>query len=327
MSNGNHRRIWIHRSLALLLCAAGVWMLWSRWQRGAHSPSEQSLERAAQIIDAEFRHGDAIAFAPEWLATDRWRFESLWRDHDSSLTKAWVPSALEDRWELADFSRLWLLSAYDESSESYPHLSLAVRDEPLGSNMRLRLFEMPKEQILFAFGQHLDQAKMVRIGPKAGQQIRCRVLGSRQSCGPKWWHDVYVKMQQVAGSRRRCIFVQPHPDGAVVKMTWKDLPAAQRLEGRLGNRLWAVRHPEGSPVHFRVRVGRTLRHEQTLAIDDVRWHRWQINLSPQERTQPVTFEFSAKEVAWRQLCFDVRLMGAAKPGPSAAGTPQARQSP
>ena len=315
------RSQWLNREMWVLLVVAAGWMTANRWQRGRQSPNDQTMQQVERIVSAEVRPGDAVTFAPSWLASQRWRLERSWSAAGADFTTSWVPSALDDPFELDGFKRLWALTAYDAGGA--PEVGVALRDERLKGGLRLQLFELPRSQTVYDFKAHISDAKMVRVGPKPKQLINCRVVGRRQICGPKWWHEVYVKLQEAGGGRHRCVFVQPHPDGATVKMTWSKLPLAKVLEGRLGNRLWAVRHREGTPVTFRVRVGRRVRHEETLAIDDNTWHRWRVELTEAERAKPVTLEFQAKQVAWRQLCFDARLSGAVE-GSAEQGAPRDR---
>ncbi len=263
---------------------------------------------AAEIISKELRKGDGFAVAPQWSGAERHRFAHVWASKGLDFLSAWVPGEPLDRWDADGHKRLWLLTTHDAK----PDLSAfgtELRAEVLGPGMRLRLLRLPPSETVLDLQKRLLDADVRRVGPKRGQEQRCRAAGDKQRCGGEWWRDLFVGLNEVGNSRRRCIFAQPHPDGAVLKVRWDELPAAQAVAGRVGNRLWAVRHEEGSPVRFAVRVGDTIRHEQTLAPADFGWHAWRVPLAARERGLPVTLELSAASATWRQVCFDARLVG------------------
>jgi hypothetical protein len=113
----------------------------------------------------------------------------------------------------------------------------------------------------------------------------------------------------VGNTRRDCIYLHPPSDKGAVRLTVPSSGAA-KVEVRVGNRLWAVRHgEEGTPVRFRVLVGGETRRELTLPTADFAWHALSTELLAADLNKPVTFEAYAAKEAWRELCFEARLVG------------------
>ncbi len=95
----------------------------------------------------------------------------------------------------------------------------------------------------------------------------------------------------------------------MTRLSWANVPDARVLEGRFGNRLWAVRREVGSDVELRVIVGDRVRYELRLERGDFNWYGFRIDLDPGERGRPIAFELRADDPTWRQTCLDAKLLG------------------
>ncbi|MCO4760425.1 MAG: hypothetical protein KC502_02900 [Myxococcales bacterium] len=313
-SSASARPTWLARLGAWLLLgcvvASALWFVVQRYQRGAASPQTAHLEAAVAIVDAELRKDDAIAFLPSWTAAQRWRFEALWKKRDLDFVRAWMPGDPIDPWDADGFARLWVLTTHNHHAD-LTHVGRQLRAEQLGGGMRLLLFALAPSATRFDFQAQLGKADVRRIGPKPGVQERCRHVGDSQKCKGDWWTSISAAMHEVGNTRRRCLFVQPHPAGATLRLRWPIVPGGDAIVGRVGNQLWAVRYDEGSDVRFSVRVGGKIVHTQLIARGDFRWHRWRVPLGPDDQEKSVALEFAAADPTWRQLCVDARVVGKA----------------
>ncbi len=298
---------------ALLLLAAVVWTVGHERYRAGITPQDGALSAAAAIVDAELEPGDGMAFAPSWSATQRWRMARIYSDHAidfaTSASLAWPI----EPWDLHNFQRLWILASHGRGDQlDVTRLGTLLRNEELGDGVSLLLVDLPDSGTIFDFLDLLEAATMERIGGD-GAVERCRARGGKQNCRGEWWRDVYADWNEVGGTRHRCMFIQPHPGGGLTRLSWADVPVGDVVAGRFGNRLWAVRHEEGSEVELRVVVGNRVRMELRLQPSDYRYHAFRIDLAPAERGLPVAFEIRAEDHTWRQTCLDARLLKAGAP--------------
>lgn len=312
------------RATALVVVVLLGVAVWS-WRGGARAdaalPTAEALEAAAALVDADLRPGDGIAFLPSWAALERWRFDAVFRAHGLDLASAWVPSDPMDAWDVDGLARLWVVRAGALQRQEPALPGREQLRKQAGGGLEVRLLELPATDTVYDLRARLGDAEVARLGPRAGERQRCRWEGSRHVCDGAWWTDVFADVHEVGSTRRRCVFVQPHPSGATLQVRWATPPAARALELRYGNRLWAVRNDKGSEVAVRVRVGAAIRHELIVPRGDFSWHAARIELSGADHGAPIALEFSAADSAWRQGCFDARLVGRLPGAASPTGAP------
>ena len=300
--------VWLSLALASVIGAV-VWSIAAEVRRGALVPSDGALAAAAAIVNAELEQGDAIAFAPAWSASQRWRMARIFDHHAIDFDAAAIISDPVTPWEVDGFQRLWILTTHDHAAKvDVAALGTELRHEELGDGVALLLIDLPRSATVFDFRQILEAAVLERVTAD-GKAERCTSLPDKLDCRGEWWRDVFSGWNEVGGSRHRCIFLQPHPAGGVTRLAWAKVPDATALVGRFGNRLWAVRAEEGSPVELRVVIGERARYTLTVQPHDFRWHPFRIDLDPAERGQSVRFEWRSEVSTWRQTCLDARLLG------------------
>jgi hypothetical protein len=297
-------------AVAVALAAALVGYLVADAGRAAATPTSAALAEAAAIVEAELATGDAITFLPAWSATERWRFERAFAARGLDFVSALVPGDPPDRWDYVGARRVWIVRGPDLArAGSGAELGEVVARHNFGDGLALELIELAPAPPHFDLLAHLAEARVERVAAD-GAIERCVWRGDRHVCAGAWWTDVFAGLAEVGSTRRRCVFAQPFPDGGTLRVRWDRVPAASRLQGRFGNRLWAVRYDKGSDVAFRLRVGGEVRHEQILDRADFRWHRFDVPLRADEAGLPVMVELSAADAAWRQTCFDLRVVRA-----------------
>ena len=307
--------------LALALGLAAAYSSWAAAERADAVPDGDALGRAAAAIAEDLQSGDGLALLPAWAAAERWRFDAVFRARDLDLATAWVPADPPTAWDVDGLQRLWLV----RMSRLGPavrgeEFGRIVRERDVGDGVEVALVELAPSETVQDLRATLGEAEVARLGPRAGVRAACRWNGQRHVCDGAWWTDVFVALNEVGSTRRRCIFAQPHPGGATLQVRWPAPAAARSLQGRFGNRLWAVRYDKGSDVAVRVRIGGEVRHESILSRGDFTWHAFEVPLATADHGQPIAIEFSAADTAWRQLCFDARLVGRL-PGAAPAAAP------
>lgn len=154
------------------------------------------------------------------------------------------------------------------------------------------------------FRAELPSTEVVRVD-KAGHETRCPWKGGKHRCDSRNWTAVRETMAEVGDTRRRCIFAYAYPDDGVLRVRYPAARLGESLTGGAGLLLWAVRKDEGSAVDFRVLVDGESLFEATMPRGDFEWHDFDIDTARYAgKTADVTFEVSAANTYWRQMCFD-----------------------
>ena len=293
-----------------LLIASTAWVVAERSRHAAIEPDDNSLGAAASYIGRDLQPSDGLVFSPGWAANQRWRFAELWRKKGMNLDETLILGDPIDLWDADGFSRLWVVTTHGDGKRlSLPAPARLLRRSDVGHGTAVALYGLGPSRTVLDLRKQLSQASVERQKPD-GTFATCGWRGERFDCGADSWQDIWQGVHEVGNTRRSCIYVQPHRDGAVMRLSWTQPPGARILAGHFGLRLWAVRHEEGSDLRMRVRVGTRLAYETALAKDDFVYHAWQVTLRPEEAGADLHFEFSADNIQWRQACFDARLLDA-----------------
>lgn len=297
--------------LAVVLTA--VWMGVARAHRLAITPDDSSLQAAADSMLREVQPGDAIAFVPGWSAAQPWRFAEVWRKKGLDFDKALDLGDPIDSWDVEGFQRLWVVTTHDRSRSLHlPKTARLVHGRDFGHGTGVDLFTLPPSRIVLDLREHLAEATLERQDDK-NAFVPCSWTGDHFDCGGgEAWKTVFAFDNEVGTGRRKCIFVSPTRDGGITRLTWKTPAAARELAGHFGLRMWGVRVDDGSDLTMRVFAGERLLLTKSVARGDFTWYPWSVLLTPVDRGKDLRFEFSADKIAWRQGCFDARLLGVPK---------------
>lgn len=298
--------------LALLLAAALIAGL-ARQQRDAVTPEPEPLRQAARYIADRAAAGDAVAFAPGWSSHEPAAFASAWQAKGLDPREDFLTAEPLDLWQADGHRRLWLVATHDRLARAAPPLP-ALDQRDFGQGTAVALYALPTSTTLVDVRKTLASAAVEIGGPQEWRPCRWQADRQRFSCGGPSWQDVWQDLQEVGNTRRDCIYLHPPHDRGAVRLSVPSAGAA-RVEVRVGNRLWAVRHgQEGAPVRFRLLVGGEPRRELILATDDFGWHALSAELGATDLGKPVAFEAYSDKEAWRELCFEARLLGQAGGG-------------
>ncbi len=303
----NLRYIAAIAGLILILTSAG-WYYVQRVRHMATEPSDISLAAAAEVIAKEIQAADAIAFNPGWSAAQRWRFALVWQKKGFDFNAAYMPAYPIELWDADGFSRLWVVSTHGYAAQ-LPALGKLLKRVEVGHGTDVQLIAIETSSV-FDFRKQLALAKFEQEQPDHTFKL-CPWRNDRHSCGGETWADVWQDFNEVGNSRHRCIYVQPHKDASIAKLTWPETPMADRLQGHFGNRLWAVRHDDGIDLTMKIKVGEKFLFEKKYPRADSTWLPFDVPLVASDRGKPISFEFSTPSIIWRQACFDARLTSAA----------------
>jgi hypothetical protein len=295
------------------ILATAVWVGGARSHRQAITPDDASLQAAADSMAQEVLAADAIAFVPGWSASQPWRFAEVWRNKGLDFDKALDLGDPIDLWDVDSFQRLWIVTTHDRSRTLHlPKSAKLLHGRDFGHGTGVDLYALPASRIVLDLRAHLAEAVVERQDDK-NAFAPCTWTGDKFDCGGSdAWKTVFAFDNEVGTGRRKCIFVSPTRDGGITRLTWKAHGAARELAGHFGLRMWGVRVDEGSDLTMRVFAGDRLLYTKSVARGDFTWYPWTVPLTPVDRGHDIRFEFTADKIAWRQGCFDARLLGAPK---------------
>jgi len=310
-------------ALALIVGAVAATFAHRAWVDG-RVPREAELSAAAAWIGAEVGGDDAIAFVPSWSADRQWLFARQWQAKGLEFERAHVLGEPIDPWDCDGFRRLWVVSTHGRTALAEVAGARELKRRDFGHGTAAFLYALPASSTVFDFRHALARAEVAQYTPGAPPEgwHRCSwrdmsgssYEGGMFDCGAQDWRNVWSALHEVGGSRRRAMWIHPPFDGGAVRVTWRDLPPAHKIAGRVGNRLWAVRHgTEGSAVRLRIFAGERRLYEKVLAPDDFGWYPFEVALKPDDVGQPISFEVWAARIDWREPVVDARLVGAGAP--------------
>ena len=293
----------------MLVVACAVWFYAQRAVIDAAAPSSPQFDAAERLLTAEVKPGDAFAMLPSWGVGQTWRFRRVWRNKGLQFDKAMLFGEPVSAWDTDGFERLWVLSTHEYGARLQADtLGKVVAHHSLSDGTALTLIDLPAARTVYDFRTRLSDATVTRVDTK-GKVEKCRSTRDSQRCSGASWRNITAGVNEVGGTRRRCISAQPHPAKGELRLHFGELPAASELRGYFGNRLWAVRYDEGSDVVLRVLVDGKQRHKMTLGRGDFSWHPFVLPIGKELAAKPVTFVLSATDTTWRQVCLDARLLG------------------
>ena len=219
--------------------------------------------------------------------------------------------------------RLWVVTTHDHAKQLSTPLR-RIRDEDLDHGTGLELYELGTSRTAYDLRKHVGDA-VVERQQQDGTFFKCAWNGKKHVCDRDWWHDVWDELHEVGNDRHPGLFLQPTAKKLISRVTWPHVPGARVLAGRVGNRLWAVRNDEGAPTKIRAVVGEREVWSIVLPIGDFAWHPFEVRLQPADAGQPVRFEWTTDDPAWRQTALDARLLDAvdgAVPAEPVAAVPE-----
>jgi hypothetical protein len=294
LSEDKARRV--NLAVAALVAAAAVysigWYIYSPLTR----PSPADYEGVSSHLHALWQKGDVLAVVPFWA-------ERI-REYAGDLDVINPPDLVSE--DLSRNARLWLLSVfgYAKDRDLLGTLSRKYRlsGEKRFGKLVLYLFDLPPPaKVSFDFWASIDKAKVTL--QRGGDRKDCTTWrDGRWECANSTWEYVGRNILDIDDNPRQCIWAHP-VQGAVLAVTYKDVPLSRRIVGNTGLTYIATRVPEGAPVGFEVLIDG--RQALTTVNENRRgWNRFEIDTSSMAGTaHEVTFRVRTQRDGMRHFCF------------------------
>ncbi len=312
-----------HRPLAAatLLCFAVVSaaLVWNQLRRDATAPSRESWAELAEALAPALRPGDLVRIVPTWdlegltalqrlRPGDPWPFRDFdWRDPVDPLV-----FMRAERVVLAGWSK---------------RMDRARRELPSGAGPPVRLADapglvalgiaLPESPLHWSANDHLGEAVVRRLGPGAAVSP-CTWNGKEHHCPGRgdWWMQVHRRLSDAGGTARECIYVEPYPSGSRVEVRFPAVPLTPStvLMLRMGNTIQGARRPEGSDPWVELEVGGRRVLRDSWGKNDYLWIPWVLPWTAADTEMAglrpeVKLMVGVAEAGWRQICFDLSVLG------------------
>ena len=290
------RWIWLLVPL-LALCEVGAHGLIR-----ARVPGDDAWRRAAALVRAELRSGDAVTVAPTWA-------DPILRRHLGDL----IPLAMAGRSDLAAYRRLWALSIRGHRPD-VPGAAGPTLQREFGPVTVLR-YDLPTPTVRHDLVEHLFDARVEQgkraepcplrtLAPPRGGGLGKGVIppGKRFVCNAKSARGFVapVVLEDLALAPRYCTF-HPALKRGPVRVTFANVPLADELVFHAGLYYEDERHGKGAPVHMRVLIDGAERGSLTHRDGDG-WVRFTVP-TPAHAPATVTIEVDSSRPHKRGFCW------------------------
>lgn len=262
----------------------------------ARLPDEADLEAAAELVRGDYRQGDLVVVAPEWLAQAR-----------SALGPEVMPLRDQARPNADTYERLWEVSVRGERAPEAEGLRPEL--ERRFGRVALWRYELtPRARTVFDFVENLGEARVFEV--QGDRRRPCQRRGRRWRCAPRG-RDQWVGTETISDldhRPRRCIWAHPLPRGKTLRVEFTGLPRDQLLEGHTATDYVVGRHCEPDPVDLAIeidgRVVERIEHRDCVADN---WNPFAIEVPPGPATATVAFLITAPDPARRHFCFQAQI--------------------
>jgi hypothetical protein len=252
---------------AAALALIALWEIAVSARAGADVPGSAGWAQAARVVRDQHRAGDLIVFAPRWI-------DPVGRQHLGDL----IPIEVAGRMDADRFGTLWEVSI--RGARAPETRGLAPSFDGTFGGVRVRRYTQEPARVLTDFVAALRTARVE--GDRAG--------------GPS------VELEEVGFAPRRCVRVEPRPDGTVRIL----FPGARLGEVRVGHVGLAdvfTRRDIREPGRLEVLVNGETVADVSVGVDDG-WVRFAAETTPSEAAE-VTFLVTAvgARARHRLVCF------------------------
>ena len=317
------RNNWLALVLLLTLSALSVGGELADRSRAGSGPTEAALTAAISEIKAGWQPGDAVRVTPSWWESPWHRLSGIGEGANAPPFPALLASPHEDSLTLTEFSRIWVLGAWDHAPERAPlvaGLGPPQHRAELGEGVALARFDLgPPPQMYRATG-NLDSLQVRRQVPGADTRS-CPRQGGVFRCGMDPWLDVKVTHRDVGGRHVRWLYAHPGPGSGALEIRWDKPPEGKWALLRVGHTQAAVRRDEGEPVQIRLlqNDSKTL-HETTL---DRHTYTLVEHLAPLDEPplRSLTIEVRSPVPHWREVMAELIILSEEPRGHAAVVPP------
>lgn len=252
---------------ALALLVLAVWEIQASARAGHDVPGDEAWQQAAAAVRARHQPGDLLVFAPDWIAP-------VGRMHLGDL----IPVEMAARMDDARYGTMWELSIRGAEAPEADGRRVDWSGDFGGVRVR-RLVREPAV-VLTDFVAAFARARVE--GAVAGRPA--------------------VRLEEVGFAPRRCVRVEPRPDGTV-RIVYPDVHLGTRLVGHVGLADVFTRRDVRAPGRLEVLIDGRAVATAEAGVDDG-WVRFAAETTPGQGAEVV---FAATAVGpgarKRLICF------------------------
>ena len=225
---------------ALLLVVISLWEVCAAHRDAGSVPGDAAWQAAAQRVRADYRAGDLIVFAPDWV-------DPVGRMHLGDL----IPIAVAARMDAARYGRIWELAIRGARSPDTAGLEPVATDEHDG--VSVRRYERAPAIVVSDVLDRLATATSDRARPT-------------------------LELAEVGFAPHRCAQASPSPT-APLRITFPQLPLGRTLVGYVGIADVFTRRDVRSPGRLAVEIAGTIVASAEAGVDDG-WVRFEAATTP-----------------------------------------------
>jgi hypothetical protein len=268
-------RVWLAAAVALLAIAETGNALWAPHRRA----SERDWTDAAARVRANFRDGDLIVFAPDWV-------DQIGRAQLGDL----MPLEMVGRSDSARYGRIWELSI--RGAHAPETKSLARVEGSVHGRVTVTLFSQTPTAIAWDSTSHFADARVTQAPgetpcPRSPTGFRCATT------------LVEPRTLEIDYRPRRGLLV-PLEQSKTTRVEWSDVPVGAFLVGWVGLHDYYARKSSDAPVELALFVdGRAALTVPVANADG--WKRFA--LPGDGGTHTIRVEISGRSAPWRNVGF------------------------
>lgn len=214
---------------ALLLVAISLWEACAVRCDATSTPGDAAWHAAAERVRAEYRPGDLIVFAPDWI-------DPVGRLHLGDL----IPLEVAARMDAARYGRIWELAIRGARSPDTAGLAPVATEDRGGVVVR-----------------RYERAPVVVVG----DVLERRATATSDGATPT------LELTEVGFTPHRCLQVSPLP-GTPLRITFPQLPLGRELVGHVGIADVFTRRDVRSPGQLEVELAGKVIASARAGVDD-----------------------------------------------------------
>lgn len=248
------RTVAIALAAGLLVTSAAAFVL-SR-TRAASTTHSATIQRAAAIVRAGFRAGDAVRSHPFWAMSPYWFVQGAGPGADHYPFPALMAFDDLDPVDLVRFARLWVIGLHHRGAPPPPEVASALTLEEaqdLGDGAIVARYAVDRVVPLHRMTEELAELHVRRRAPN-GEATPCPYSDGRHRCGREPWFDLHIQDRDVSQRDVHWIFAHPGPGEIALEVDWPGLEPGSWVVLRMGFTLAGVMHKEGVDTVVRVSV-------------------------------------------------------------------------
>jgi len=273
-------------------------------------PTEENWEKAASIVEKEYKKGDLVVITP-WWATEGWvklgkfvSLEQMARDDD----RGW--------------GRIWEVAWKGRTREDYKETGKILKDQKAG-RLVVRLWSFPDAPAtLFDFVGKIENAVVEMTDSQGFNPRGCTfrkhvknimapspmVQTGKFMCNPSipWNYVTREVIADLDNNPRLCIWAHPVTNQRI-RITFNSVPQGAFIEGHTGLKYEAERETAGKPPVFLDVYAGDILAGSTMHEEGGGWTPYRFPVPSQWKGGSIRFEVHSPFDGMQHFCFTGKL--------------------